>query len=460
MQLQAASRHLGHVFGMTKMLTTAPVSTPVERDGYPSSARAYYVLAVFVLALILSYADRVVLAMLVDPIRASLGISDFQISLLYGFAFGVCFTVVGVPMGWLADRYNRCTLIAGSVLIFSFATAATAITRTFGQMFFARVGLGASEAALNPAVYSLLADYFPPASRPRVYSIYLSSSYVGAGLATFGAGVLVGIIPTIELPVLGILEPWQIIFGGLGLLGIPLFLLVLTVRELPRKEVSSALTPSDQVSFKDTVRHVWHRRAAYITPTLGYAVFAVVVFAYNAWLPALLMRSYAWSPVDIGKYLGIITVVGGVGGALTGSVIADRFRRNGHADANLRVGFWAAVVIAPFAALAPLMPSGGACMLLYAGVMYVGSLPYGVAIAAMMDITPNRMRGQVSALFFLGVNLIGLAGGPSLVGASTDFIFDGDIARSIGGVSAVMAPLAAVLIWLGLRPYREVLAGQ
>jgi len=131
------------------------------KSGYPSPVYSWYVVVVLTVAYMFSFLDRQILALLIEPIRQDLEITDFQISLLLGLAFGIFYTALGIPIGRLADRRSRRGIIAVGVTIWCLMTAACGLARNFSQLFLARIGVGVGEATLNPSAYSLISDYFP-----------------------------------------------------------------------------------------------------------------------------------------------------------------------------------------------------------------------------------------------------------------------------------------------------------
>ena len=153
----------------------------VGEEDYPDEKYAWYVMAVLVVAYAFSYIDRTILTLLVEPIRASLDITDTQISLLHGLAFALFYTLLGMPIGWLADRGNRVRIISIGIFLWSMATAACGLANSFLQMFIARVSVGIGEAALSPSAYSLVTDYFKPAKLSRAFSVYNTGLFIGSG---------------------------------------------------------------------------------------------------------------------------------------------------------------------------------------------------------------------------------------------------------------------------------------
>ncbi len=434
-----------------------------RQDDFPSSAQGYYVLAVLILAYIVSYIDRTMLTLLVDPIRATLKISDFEISLLHGFAFAIFYTVLGLPMGRMADRHNRRNLIIGGIFVWSVATALCGFARNFWQMFGARVSVGVGEATLSPAAYSLLSDYFPPERRSRVLSIYTSGIYLGAGIATFGGGALIAFVPGLTISGFGYHEPWQVIFMIIGLLGLPVGLALLTVREPLRHGANAVLAPTVdavRIPLRSVVAFMWERRRVYGLLILGISCYAMMTNGLKGWIPTFLQRTYGWSPADVGVSFGLVLLVFGTIGTAWGGFGALWLRKRGYVDANMRLSVMAALLILPFGVAAPLMPDGQLSLALYSVVILLAGVPFGVSAAVIQQVTPNRMRGQVSAVYLFWLNLAGIGTGPIVVAFFTDFVFHSDqaLGYSLACLAAITVPLSAWFFYAGLKPLRGALA--
>ena len=221
---------------------------PAGDPAYPDRGRAWWLIAILFLASIVSVLDRGILNIVVDPVRADLSLSDVEISLLQGLAFGLFYATVGVPLGLTADRWSRRGLIIGGVLVWSLATVAGGLASSFGSLFVARIFVGLGEAALSPATISLIADLFPPHARGRPISVYLTGQALANGLSisitsfittAAAAGRFAGI------PLLGTLAPWRVAFVCCGLLGFVVVAALCTTREPLRRntERRSALLP-------------------------------------------------------------------------------------------------------------------------------------------------------------------------------------------------------------------------
>lgn len=175
----------------------------------PSGAYAWYVVAVLLLAYTLSFIDRMILSLLVGPIRADLGISDTQMSLLMGFAFAIFYSVLGIPLGWLADRGSRRGLMVAGVAAWSVMTAICGLTRSYVGLFLARIGVGVGEATLSPAAYSLLGDYFPREKLGRAMAVYSIGVPLGSGIALVAGALVVRFVTEGPPMVLPCWAPWS-----------------------------------------------------------------------------------------------------------------------------------------------------------------------------------------------------------------------------------------------------------
>jgi len=431
------------------------------QPAWPRPAYAWYATLVLMLAYTLSYIDRQILSMLVGPIKADLGVSDTQIGLLQGFAFAVFYTLVGIPMGRLADRGDRRRIIAWGVFVWSLATAASGLARSFGQLFAARVAVGVGEAALGPAAYSLIADQFPPEKRGRALGVYSMGVYLGIGLAAIIGGAVVGRLagqPAVNLPIVGELASWHVAFLIVGLPGVLLALWVRSLREPARHGASPAsdtgLPLSDVLGFARTNLRLFGAH---------FAGFSMLTMSFNAiafWMPPYLERTHGLSPGEFGTALGLILAIGGAAGIVSGGVAADALRTRGLRDAELWPGIVSALAVWPLGVATAQAPDGTSALALFAGFMFFSSFAFAAAAAAIQAATPNRMRGQMSAVYLFCVNLAGIGLGSFLTGFVNDYAF-GDEARideSMAWIVGLAAPCAALLLLSARRPYAARIA--
>lgn len=440
-------------------VATVPSTTATEPD--QPSLYAWYVVSVLMLANVSSFVDRQILSLLVVPIQRDLAITDTQMSLLLGLAFAVFYSILGFPIGRLADVRSRRAIIGWGIATWSVMCALCGVARTYGQLFLARVGVGVGEAALSPPAYSLIADYFPARRLASAMSLYSMGIFIGSGLAYLIGGTVIEVVSNLEpwhLPLVGEIRPWQRVFIVVGLPGLVVALLMLTVREPPRTQ---SLGMGGK-GFPLDVVFGWFRRhrTTYAAHGLGFAVFSLVNYGTAFWFPAYFERAHGWSSAKIGLYMGGATIVFGTLGVVAGGRMADWWRRRDVSDANLRVGIVAGLL--SIAAALPLYLSRDEPLVLAALVItnLAASFPWGAAAAAVQEMTPGPMRGQASALFLFLINVVGLAAGPTAVALLTDRVF-GDPAQvglSLLAVTILGRLGATGLFASGLAAYRRTVA--
>ena len=434
------------------------MATPAPATADRSNAYAWYVVAVLVLAYTLSYVDRTILSLMVAPIRASLHISDVQLSLLHGLAFALFYTFLGIPIGRLVDRRRRTSIVAVGIGVWSVMTALCGAAQSFGQMFAARVGVGVGEAALSPAAFSMLGDWFTGKRLIRALSLYSMAIYLGGGIATMAGGALIEAVGHVQTRWTGEIEPWRLVFVLVGLPGLLVALLVATLREPERRGTVTAEVPS----FPQVIAYLRARSGAYGLLILGLALASMMWNGVAAWIPAHFTRNYGWTPGTIGLRYGAAVFTFSSCGILFGGWLAGRMRDRGRGNANIRVGVISSLAALPFGVVATLMPTGWSCLGVLCFYLFAGAMPYGAAAAAFQEITPNRMRGQVSAIYLFAINLAGIGLGPTIVALLTQHVFGGDasVRYAIATVVAVTAPLSAIALAAACRPYATELAAQ
>lgn len=427
-----------------------------NNNGYPSGLRAWTTVAILMLAYVLSFIDRQILNLLVGPIRRDLVISDTQMSLLMGLSFALFYTVCGIPLGRLADTRSRRGLIAFGVLFWSAATAACGLAKLYWQFLVCRIGVGVGEAALSPAAYSLIADSFPRERRATAISVYSMGVYLGSGLAFLVGGLVIKFASAqgeVHLPVLGDVRPWQLIFLILGAAGVLFTLLMLAIREPERRGVGSGVA----VPLAEVGRYLLSNRRTVLCHNLGFAGLSFAGYGSAAWIPTYYIRTHGWDAGHVGVVYGSLVAVFGCLGVVFGGRLADWMAKRGRSDANMRVGLFAALGALPLVVLFPILDDAVWVTVLMAPTVFCLSMPFGVAPAAIQEIMPNAMRGQASAVYLFVITLIGLGLGPTAVALVTDFVFADDQALrwSLLIVTTLAVGSSVVLLWMGLKPYRE-----
>ena len=427
-------------------------------------ARYWYVTSVLMLAYMVSYVDRSILTLLVGPIRRDMGFSDIQISLLHGLAFALFYSLMGFPIGRVADRRHRVGIIAIGIAVWSVMTALCGIARNFTQFFLARVGVGVGEAALNPAAYSILTDYFPRDKLSRGISTYVMGTYMGFGVSYLVGAWVLGVVqdmPDFEVPVLGRFHSWQMAFFLVAAPGILLLLLLMTVREPFRRDrLYKDGSNAKGVPLREFLAFVKTNRRTFLCHAAGYGCLGVLVNGMALWTPTFLVRTYGWDMVDAGVAYGVILLVFGAGGIYCGGWLADHLQARGQRTATFRTAAICALSAILPATLFPLAKTPSTALLVMTPMVFLSAAPWGVAVASIQQITPNELRGQVSALMYLfPVNLIGIGLGPTAVALITERGFGnpGDLKYSMAIVGCVASVMAAGILSAGVRPFADSL---
>jgi MFS family permease len=433
---------------------------PVGRtdESYFAPRYAWYVVVLLTLVHIVAYVDRYLLSLLIEPIKATLFLTDFQIGLLIGPAFVFFFVVLGLPLGWLADRKSRRTILAVGIALWSVMTAACGMARSFGTLFLARIGVGIGEASAAPCTASLISDYFPPAIRPRAIGLWMTGAPVGAGSTYLLGGAIVAMIsasPPLSLPGIGELYAWQSAFLVVGIPGVVLALLVrLTVRE-PARHERLQQQGGEAPTIRDALGYFLSHRRSYGSVFVGI-IGITGIGASSFWAPALFERTWGWGVAKTGFAIGVVLLTTGLFGANFGGWLAARWTARGRPHGPYLTVFIGALIVFPAFVLFPLMPTGEAAV----AVLFIGfigmSITSGTSPSSIIAITPSELRGQMTALFWMVINLFGALVSPPMVGAITDAFGDPQALKYGVSITAGCFGLMMNLgLWWGLRHYRR-----
>jgi predicted MFS family arabinose efflux permease len=412
-----------------------------------------YTLAVLVLVFTSSHIDRQIVAILGQPIKEALAISDTQLGLLTGVMFALFYATLGMPMAMWADRNNRRNLIAFSIALWSGMTALCGIAQNYTQLLLARIGVGVGEAGSNPPSHSIIADLYGPAER-------------ATALAIFGTGVNAGIM-------LGYLIGgwvnewlgWRWAFIVAGLPGLAIALLVrLTVREPPRGYSERALAGATAATEDaDTAPPFWTvARTLASSPVLRNTIFAntlVSFFGYALvlWVPVFLVRVHGMGTGEVGTILALLVGLGGAAGTFFSGLMADRLSTR-HPGWRAWVVVVAYAIALPLAALAFLADSAYATIGLYVLPAMLAGAYIGPSFAIIQSNVPLRMRSVAAAINLFILNIIGLGLGPFSVGLISDLTAD------VAGVESLRYGLLAMIpvgLWGALHYLRAgILLGR
>jgi MFS family permease len=424
---------------MTTPLTPSPVGD--------SQRQRWTMVFLFLLCLTCSYIDRQVISLLVEPIKHDLGLTDFQIGLVQGFAFASCYALMGIPIARALDRGDRIVIAAGCVSVWSAATAACAFVGGYGSLLAARAMTAVAEAGLPPAALSLIGDRFERDRIARASAVFMLGPYLGTGLALLGGGALFGAFAQaggLHLPGGHVLAPWRGVFLVVATPGLVLAPLLLLLRD-PRRHghLAGAQAPGGALlPALQTLR-------PFLVPYLaGMTLAVLVLFAQIAWLPTFFIRVRHLSPTQVGPMIGILYLAAGIAGSIAAGALSGR----GASDAlakTVRNMRWAAAILAVSAPLVTLVPDTGAGLALFAISAAASSFIVALVPTPLQLTAPASVRAQVITIGAFVVAVGGAGGGPFLVGLLTDKLF-GD-PQSIGAALAVTCLVSALLGTAGLE---------
>ena len=422
-------------------------------------SRAWKVVATLSAFYAVAMLDRVILSMMIGPIKADLGINDFQVGLLIGLSFALTYVISGIPFGMLADRYPRKWIILAGLVIWSAATIGCGFVGSFLSLFLMRMLVGLGEAALSPAAVPLIADLFPPDKRSLPLSLYQAATHVGSALALISGGLLIDTLSYASERILLLghgFYGWQMAFFIVGIPGCLLGLLAIRLPE-PRSHAPVLANPRARARIWPFVAK--HKRL-FIFFLLAFAADVTVTYAFAYWSAEHLYRKLGWSKSEIGLTLGLLLLAPPfISHAISGTLV-DRMTARRIDDAPLRLFFWMALVSMPFGivAYATASPLLAITSLLALKLFLIPSL--GFATTSLQLFTPQELRGRVTGLFLSFVNFAGLAIGPALVGFLTHYVWKDDAALGVV-LSTIMGAGISIIclcLYFALRPMREAVA--
>jgi MFS family permease len=410
----------------------------------------------------LSNIDRNIINLLVQPIKRDLQLSDTEISLIIGLAFSSFYMLVGLPMARVADIKSRKIILTVGLTLWSLATAACGLARTFGQLFIARGVVGGAESVAGPSSISIISDLVPREKLPRAFAIYQLGISAGQAGALFLGGILIAVFAgmgPVQIPGFGIAREWQLVMLVCAVPGLLLALvLAFTVREPVRRNRAAG----GSVPLRAVGGFLLSHRMLYVPLLLSIGIGAIETMGLSTWRPAFYERTYGWGPEQIGPLLGLSLVISTPLGLIGGTWLAEYMGRRGNPDAMVRVCVYSQALSAPFSIATPLMPTpwlAFACGVLSSTI---GLMSAPAQNAAIQIVTPSEMRAQVTAVYLFTISVIGTGLGPLIVALATDFVLKDEamLRYSMAGFAAIVAPGGAFLMWLAMRPYAEAVTAM
>ena len=399
------------------------------------------VLAILVLAYIFNFIDRQIVAVLAVPIKAELALSDRQLGLMIGLAFALFYTGLGIPIAWLADRRSRVKIIAASLALWSLFTALCGATRSFPQLFLARMGVGIGEAGGVAPSYSLIADYFPPSQRGRALAIFAFGIPIGSALGLYLGGWIAEAVN------------WRAAFAVVGAGGILIVPLVLWgIREPVRggRDASGAAPPAPPLLRTLATLAL---KPSFWLLSFGAACSSIMGYGLFAWLPSLFVRSFHMSLTGASTFYGTIVLVGGLAGIWLGGWFSDRLGR-GRPGAYALVPAIAWALAVPFIYAGLSLEPGRFTFLLFLVPTALSLAWLGPVTAAVQHVVPPSMRSTASASFLFINNLIGIGFGVPFLGWLSDRM------KAAHGADSLLYSIAYGLVFYGLAALLLLIASR
>ena len=440
-------------FSPDTLIETAPEVPPIQSSQpWPHLGIAWIALVLVTAATMMNFFDIAVFTLMAEPIKHDFALSDQQLGLLLGPAGILFYVVVGIPLARLVDIYRRTTILGLGLIVTSGMTGLGGLTQSFGQFFGSRMFVGVGGSAHGPGTYSLLADYFRPNWLPWAFAFLQLGFILGGGLGGILGGAMLGHVAGWDPIQVGplLIRSWQWVLIWTAIPGLIIALCILVLPEPPRR---GKVSEAGVLPLRGVLKEIWARRAVYFPLFIGLALTALEAGGLQAWRAPFMVRTYGWSEARIGAWGGLVFLVAFPIGVVFGTWLTNFLARR-HKDAPVRTTAWVFGICIPFSILSPFMPTGELAVILgsLAGVFAgAAAVPQNVAI---QTVTPNEMRGQVTAIYLFMFVVFG-ALGASLVPLVTVYIAGGEqnLWLSMALIAAVLLPIAVYAIMRGMKPY-------
>ena len=427
---------------------------------WPKPIYAWFFTSILLVAYIISFIDRQMINYLVVPIKEDMGLTDFEISFIQGWGFVLAYIIFSIPFGRIVDKVNRVRVLIGGIIIWSVATAACGFSKNSWQLVLSRSGVGAGEAALTPASWSIISDLFPVEKRSFPMSIYLMGPYIGQGLSLlFGAQILRIYNEPVTLFESIIVQPWQIIFLIIAVPGVILGLLMFALKDPVRKEVLVSEKEEGTDSIQEVFAYVIKNIGAYMPLLIGSAFIVVLLYGVQSWVPTFLHRIHGWEHTRIGDQYGLVALFAGSLGVVSGPMAEKYLTKLNFNAATIIVCIITAVALTIIGPITFLSLSSDIVLIGIFITSFFITLPLALFATSLQNITPNQYRGVVTGLYVFTVNITGYGLGPMVVAFFTDKVFKSEMAidLSMAAMFLICGPISFFIFYLGRKPFAKAL---
>ena len=397
-----------------------------------------YALALLTLVYIFNNIDRQILSILLQSIKVEFGVSDTQLGFLYGLAFAVFYSIMGIPFAMLADRYNRKKIVTASLTAFSALTALCGLVTQFWQLVVARFFIGIGEAGTNAPSHSMIADLFPANERATAMGIFALGVNISLMVGFFGGGWVNEIYG------------WRPAFLLAGIPGLALaLLLAYTLKEPKRRVPVAAQKKPDVPPIGKILSFLWQRKSLRHIG-MGAALQAFMGLGTVVWLPAFLVRSHGMNYGEIGTYLALVAGLVGAVGTFLGGYLADRLAKK-----DARWYLWlpaiCILIVLPVAVTFFLTKNTTLAMFLWLIPAFLGGTNLGPVFATTQSLVPASMRAVTAATLLLMINLIGAGLGPQLVGIASDAL---EPTQGQESLRYALLGVSCIALWIAFHYWR------
>ena len=429
-----------------------------DQSLWPSKRYAWFLTTILLISYTVSFIDRAMINLLIDPIRSDLKLTDIQMGQILGPGFMISYILFSLPIGRMVDKFNRIFVLIGGILLWSIATAAHGFSSDYYSLFVSRAGVGAGEAAVTPASWSIIADLFRPEDRAFPMSFYLMGPYIGQGLALLFGGLVIQLY-TVPVEILGFtLQPWQMIFLFIAIPGFVLSFGLAFLADPQRKGIINKEKQKDE-SFVDVIAYIKSKFSAYFTLMVAASFIVVLLYTFQAWVPTYIARVHGWDLSRVGYLFGIVTLISGSLGVLSGPVLERFLDRRGFKNSTHAVFLISASTLAVIPPLTFLFVTEDFILPGMFVISFFITLPMACFASGLQKMTPQNYRGSISGLYVFIMNIVGLSLGPTVVPFFTSVIFQDDMSinLALSYTFLIFGPISFAIFFLGRKSLNKAL---